>query len=85
MTDENEYSKHNDKITNPDHTTSHLGELEGIAVRETTEDGEKFPMLFLHGTKQSCAVDVNEKQFTDGLARAGVELESILNGRKNDY
>jgi|GEM_PF-4550354 len=69
-----EESEHMQRLKNVDHPTPFLGELEGMAVN----DAEGTPMLFLHGTEKSCAVEVADTEFVDGLSRAGVEIGAIL-------
>lgn len=71
-----EKSEHQKRIEDVDHTTHWLGTLEGIAVNDT-EDG---PVLFLHGDEQSCGIEVEDLEYTDGLARAGVEIEQLIEG-----
>lgn len=65
---------HEDRLKDPDEEVRWLGELEGMTVRGS--DGG--PVLFLHGSERSCSVEVLDGKFADGLARAGVEIEALL-------
>ena len=67
-------SEHEERLTDPEHTTTFLGTLEGVVVTES----ERAPMLFLHGSDRSCAVEITDGAFVDGLARAGVEIEALI-------
>jgi hypothetical protein len=73
--DSNQDSQHENRLENVDHEVRWLGNLEGLAVSETEEYG---PVLFLHGDERSCAVYVEDKDFANGLSRAGVEIEEQL-------
>lgn len=68
-------SKHTEQLANPDHDIRWLGEIAGLAV-DVTDDG--VPLLFVHGDEQSAAMSVTDASFADGLSRAGVEIEEVL-------
>lgn len=63
-----------ERLTDPDVANHWLGQIEGLGVSETTIG----PVLYLHGTSCTASVLIDEAGFADGLARAGVELEALI-------
>lgn len=72
--------EHWERLVDTEHDVLVFGELEGLAV----QDEEKWPFLFLHGSDRSAAFRVKNTEFVDGLARAGVELEALIEEDDDD-
>lgn len=50
-----------------------LGKCVGLTVRKPGPDADG-PIIEVHGSERSAAVEVDEPEFVDKLSRAGVEI-----------
>lgn len=72
---------HQERLQDSDVDVHFLGSLEGMAV-DKTDDG---PVLTVHGEHQSAAMLIENKDFCDALAQAGVQIRALLMGEEPDY